>query len=56
MITDQINEDIKQAMLAKDKKKLDVLRAIKSALMLLAPDKGADGKFQMKLLSPPCRN
>ena len=44
MITDQINEDIKQAMLAKDKKKLDVLRAIKSALMLLATDKGADGK------------
>ena len=44
MITDQINADIKQAMLAKDKKKLDALRAIKSALMLLATDKGADGK------------
>ena len=44
MITDQINGDIKQAMLAKDKKKLEALRAIKSALMLLATDKGADGQ------------
>lgn len=43
MITDQINGDIKQAMLAKDKKKLEALRAIKSALMLLATDKGSDG-------------
>lgn len=30
----QINNDIKQAMLAKDKRKLEALRAIKSALLL----------------------
>jgi len=30
----QINNDIKQAMLAKDRKKLDALRAIKAALLL----------------------
>ena len=30
----QINNDIKQAMLSKDRKKLDALRAIKAALLL----------------------
>ena len=35
-IVDQINGDIKQAMLAKERDKLDALRAIKSALMLEA--------------------
>lgn len=35
-----INEDIKKAMLAKDKKSLDALRAIKSAILLLKTDKG----------------
>jgi uncharacterized protein YqeY len=30
----QINNDIKQAMLARDRKKLDALRAIKAALLL----------------------
>ena len=30
----KINDDIKQAMLAKDKKKLEALRAIKAALLL----------------------
>ncbi len=29
-----INDDIKQAMLARDKKKLEALRAIKAALLL----------------------
>lgn len=34
-LTDQINNDIKTAMLAKDASKLEALRAIKSALLLL---------------------
>jgi len=33
-LTEQINNDIKQAMLAKEKEKLAALRAIKSALLL----------------------
>lgn len=40
-VVDQINADIKAAMLAKEREKLDALRAIKSALMLEAT-KGAD--------------
>ncbi len=40
-IVDQINSDIKAAMLAKEREKLDALRAIKSALMLEAT-KGSD--------------
>lgn len=34
-LTDQINNDIKNAMLAKEASKLEALRAIKSALLLL---------------------
>ncbi len=34
-ITKQINDDIKKAMLAKDKKRLEALRAVKSAVLLL---------------------
>ncbi len=34
-LTDQINTDIKNAMLAKDAAKLEALRSIKSALLLL---------------------
>ncbi len=34
-LTDQINNDLKTAMLAKDAGKLEALRAIKSALLLL---------------------
>jgi len=34
-LTDQINNDLKTAMLAKDASKLEALRAIKSALLLL---------------------
>ena len=33
-LTEQINQDIKKAMLAKEKEKLAALRAIKSALLL----------------------
>lgn len=35
-IVTQINDDIKKAMLAKEKERLSALRAIKSALLLLA--------------------
>jgi uncharacterized protein YqeY len=43
-IVDQINEDIKKAMKAKDKDSLDALRAVKSALLLAATEKGAGGE------------
>lgn len=42
-LTDQINADIKGAMLAKEKEKLAALRAIKSALLLEATKGGNDG-------------
>jgi len=52
-ITDQINNDIKQAMLAKEKDKLAALRAVKSELLLEAT-KGGDGgvsdEMGMKLI------
>ena len=43
-LADQIDADIKAAMLAKEKDKLESLRAIKSALLLAATEKGAEGK------------
>jgi len=39
-IVEQINADIKKAMLAKEREKLDALRAIKSALMMEATKDG----------------
>lgn len=42
-LTDQINQDIKSAMLAKEKEKLTALRAIKSAITLEATKGGSDG-------------
>ena len=42
-LTDQINQDIKEAMLAKDSKKLEALRAVKSGLLLLKTAKGTSG-------------
>lgn len=42
-LTDTINADIKKAMLAREKDKLEALRAVKSALLLAATEKGADG-------------
>ncbi len=52
-LTEQINNDIKQAMLAKDKDKLAALRAVKSELLLEAT-KGGDGEVNddtgMKLI------
>jgi uncharacterized protein YqeY len=43
-LTEQINNDIKQAMLAKDKAKLEALRAVKAALLLEAT-KGGDNQL-----------
>jgi len=40
-LTDQINNDIKEAMKAKDATTLTALRAIKSQLLLAATEKGA---------------
>ncbi len=40
-LTDIINNDLKEAMKAKDKVKLESLRAIKSALLMAATEKGA---------------
>lgn len=37
----RINEEIKKAMLAKDKDQLNALRAVKSALLLLKTEKGS---------------
>lgn len=39
-LENQINEDIKSAMLAKDKERLNALRAVKSALLLQKTEKG----------------
>ncbi len=43
-LTDQINEDIKAAMRAKDKLRLEALRAVKAALLLAATEKGGGGE------------
>jgi len=43
-IVNQINADIKSAMLAKEREKLDSLRAIKAALLLAGTEKGANGE------------
>jgi len=40
-LAEKINEDIKATMLAKDPKKLEALRAIKSGLLLIKTGKGA---------------
>ena len=42
-LAENINKDIKEAMLAKDAKKLEALRAIKSGLLLLKTAKGTSG-------------
>lgn len=42
-IADQINSDIKSAMKAKDKDRLNALRAVKSALLLAGTEKGSGG-------------
>jgi uncharacterized protein YqeY len=49
-----INQDIKAAMLAKDKKTLEALRAVKAAILLAKTDKGTGGDVaedaEMKIL------
>lgn len=40
-ILDRINEDIKKAMLAKEKEKLEALRAVKAAFLLAKTEAGA---------------
>lgn len=40
-LEERINEDIKHAMLAREKEKLNALRAIKSAILLAKTSKGA---------------
>jgi len=40
-LENKINEDIKKAMLAREKEKLEALRAIKTALLLAKTEKGA---------------
>lgn len=47
-LTEQINIDIKSAMLAKEKEKLAALRAIKSALLLEATSEGAGGEVSVE--------
>jgi uncharacterized protein len=53
-VTDKINIDIKAAMLARDKDKLEALRAVKAALLLASTEKGAEGEVsedaEMKVL------
>lgn len=53
-LIDKINEDIKKTMLAREKEKLEALRAIKSALLLALTSEGAEGKItedtEIKLL------
>lgn len=53
-LKDQINADIKAAMLAKEKEKLTALRAIKSMILLAETEKGASEDISedtgMKLL------
>lgn len=52
-LKDQIGEGIKQAMRAKEKEKLEALRAVKSALLLLETDKNAgeiNEEAEIKLL------
>jgi uncharacterized protein YqeY len=43
-LTERINEDIKKAMLAREKEKLEALRAVKSALLLAATSEGSGGQ------------
>jgi uncharacterized protein YqeY len=49
-----INDDIKAAMLARDKKKLEALRAVKASILLAKTDKGTSGEIEdaagMKIL------
>ncbi len=43
-LTERINDDIKKAMLAREKEKLEALRAVKSALLLALTSEGGAGE------------
>lgn len=47
-LEERINADIKSAMLAKEKEKLEALRAIKAAVLLLKTDKNFTGEIAEK--------
>jgi uncharacterized protein len=50
-LEEKVNADIKAAMLAKDTKKLDALRAIKSEILLLkSSEKGTSDDAEMKAM------
>ncbi len=53
-LEEQINQDIKTAMMAKDKVRLEALRAVKSAILLAKTEKGGSDTLtsdtEMKLL------
>jgi len=50
-LEEKVNADIKTAMLAKDTKKLDALRAIKSEILLLkSSEKGSSEDAEMKAM------
>jgi len=53
-LSDQINDDIKKAMLAREKDRLESLRAVKASLLLLKTQDGAGGEIsedaELKLL------
>jgi uncharacterized protein YqeY len=44
-LVENVNADIKAAMLAKEKEKLEALRAVKSALLLAQSEKGGTGEI-----------
>lgn len=44
-IFEQVNQDIKTAMLAKEKDKLEALRAVKTAFLLAKTEKGSSGEL-----------
>lgn len=44
-LTEKINDEIKKAMLAREKEKLEALRAVKSALLLALTSEGSGGEI-----------
>jgi len=48
-LTTQIDQDIKQAMLAREKEKLEALRAVKSAILLARTEKGGSDEISVEV-------
>jgi uncharacterized protein len=48
-LTTQIDQDIKQAMLAREKEKLESLRAVKSAILLARTEKGGSDEISTEV-------